>query len=496
MKEFLIELGCIHLLLTLGYLLLLRKEKQYRQMRFYLLLSPVFALFIPFLSLPNPFLSPETINAVSTISSVQIGSISVNPVSDNTNWTLYAIVIGYAAISIYLLFDFLKNIFHIRHLARKSRLELIDDRYVRRNEEIKGSFSFFGWIFISNEIRDEEETSSVILQHEQAHVQLRHSYDLIYLELVKVCFWWLPSIWYSLKEIKKIHEYEADAHTLKNCSIDQYSSILISTTLKTNGLSMASSFHDGLIFKRLEAMKTQTNKVSTWKMGSLATLTLTLFLAFACTERPIANAEQNNKVFTIVEGWADYPGGMDAYYQQLMKEVRYPEEARTSGITGQTWIEFTVERNGSISNVQTAKGIGGGCDEEVVRALQTLGSFEPAQQRGKKVRVKMVQPVIFQLKPDEVNADGTPQGMVIVGEAQRVESDLEVKASFSDGSWSGQVFDAATGEALPGANIVVEGTNLGTVSDLDGSFSVSSYQDQNLLVSFVGYKNASLEAAP
>lgn len=156
--------------------------------------------------------------------------------------------------------------------------------YIRKVRNVRGSFTFFNWIFLSDDIDKNRQDYEVILKHEKAHVSLGHTYDLLFFALFRACFWWLPTAWFINKEIKKIHEYQADAYALKSYPIDHYSSILISSILKSNGLSLASSFHDGLILKRLKAMKQQAKNVSPWKLGTLSALCALLFVVFACSE--------------------------------------------------------------------------------------------------------------------------------------------------------------------------------------------------------------------
>src|SRR5690606_37700798 len=124
---------------------------------------------------------------------------------------------------------------------RKSRREKVNGLTIRRVGNIEGSFTFFNWIFLSDEIDPGQHGYDVILKHEKAHASLGHTYDLIFFELFKVCFWWLPTAWIVLKETKKIHEYQADAAAIKTCDVDLYSSLLISSTLKANGLNLAAA---------------------------------------------------------------------------------------------------------------------------------------------------------------------------------------------------------------------------------------------------------------
>jgi TonB family protein len=338
------------------------------------------------------------------------------------------------------------------------------------------------------------EDYEVILKHEKAHATLGHSYDIIFFELFKVCFWWLPTVWYSIKEIKKIHEYQADACALKSCNVDQYSSILISSTLKSNGLSLASSFDDGLILKRLTAMKQKTKKVSPWKLGALVALCVLLVIAFACSEEQSRESKAadnqstktEDEVFVIVEELPEFKGGMDAFYNYVRNEMTYPLQARQMGIEGRVDVQFVVEKDGSLSDIKTIKGIGAGCDDEAIRVLQNAASFKPGTQRGRPVRVRMVMPIIFKLDEGKTNADNSAQGIIVIEKAESKNGSLKVEASYANGEWFGTVRDPE-GEVLPGANILVAGTTTGAASDLDGKFKVKAGESNELYVSFVGY---------
>lgn len=284
MSNYLIELSVIHMALILGYWMFLRKERQYARMRLYLIASTLLALAIPLLKLPKLFFSDrEPLDAITMVAA-PMDAMAVAAAPEMSMWSHSVLVWIYIAISAFFLFKFLSGVFYLIWLKRNSSHVKVNDMNIRKVGNIKGSFTFFNWIFLSEEIDHNQQDYEAILKHERAHASLGHTYDLMLFELFKVCFWWLPTAWVNIKEIKKIHEYQADAAALKSCDVDQYSSILISSTLKTNGLSLASSFHDGLILKRLTAMKLQVKKISPWKLGALSALCASLIIVFACSE--------------------------------------------------------------------------------------------------------------------------------------------------------------------------------------------------------------------
>jgi periplasmic protein TonB len=107
--------------------------------------------------------------------------------------------------------------------------------------------------------------------------------------------------------------------------------------------------------------------------------------------------EDPNQIFLVVEETAAPIGGMPAFYEFVGKKLKYPAQARRMGVEGKVFVEFVIERDGTITDVKAIKGIGAGCDEEAVRVLQSAPKWKPGKQRGKPVRQRMVLPIAFKL---------------------------------------------------------------------------------------------------
>jgi protein TonB len=104
------------------------------------------------------------------------------------------------------------------------------------------------------------------------------------------------------------------------------------------------------------------------------------------------------EIFTVVEEAPSFPGGEESRIKWLQDHIKYPQMARESGIQGTVYVTFVVEPNGSVSHVKILRGIGGGCDEEAVRVVQAMPSWNPGKQRGKPVRVQFNMPIKFTLQ--------------------------------------------------------------------------------------------------
>jgi protein TonB len=106
-------------------------------------------------------------------------------------------------------------------------------------------------------------------------------------------------------------------------------------------------------------------------------------------------AVDEDRVYTVVEMPAEFPGGVSAMNLFLGNSLKYPKTAKKANVTGKVYAKFLVEKDGSISEVQVVKSLGHGCDEEAVRVIKSMPTWKPAHQRGKIVRSYYMLPVNF-----------------------------------------------------------------------------------------------------
>ena len=101
--------------------------------------------------------------------------------------------------------------------------------------------------------------------------------------------------------------------------------------------------------------------------------------------------------FDIVEEMPEPEGGYEAFYQFVNKHLRYPAQARRMGIEGTVYLRFVVNEKGEMVNIQIARGIGAGCDAEVMRIFKDPPRWKSGKQRGIPVKVNQVMPIRFVL---------------------------------------------------------------------------------------------------
>ncbi len=102
--------------------------------------------------------------------------------------------------------------------------------------------------------------------------------------------------------------------------------------------------------------------------------------------------DDKETIFKAVEQPPEIKGGIE----ELYKKINYPRQALLAGIEGIVKIQFVVDRSGTVKNATVIRGIGGGCDEEALKAVNGL-KFEPGRQRGIAVPVQFTLPVVFKI---------------------------------------------------------------------------------------------------
>ena len=109
-------------------------------------------------------------------------------------------------------------------------------------------------------------------------------------------------------------------------------------------------------------------------------------------------SQKNEEVFDIVEQMPEYPGGMQALFEFLSKNIKYPEDAQKQKVEGRVLVKFVIETDGSISNIEVMKNAFPSLDAEAMRVAQAMPKWTPGKQGGQVVRVKFVLPINFSLK--------------------------------------------------------------------------------------------------
>ena len=436
-----IKVGLCLIAFYLLWKLLLSRETFHRFNRIALLVVMALALVLPWIRFSLDASSPVTDGMVMLEDLIVTPSGVVQSPQAAQPWNVMNVatvvyLVGMAAILAWLL----HSRWSLYRLLKKGREEALPDGVTLHVLPDKiAPFSYFKHIVISEQ--DYRDNPQEILTHEKAHIDLRHSLDVVFMSVVTLFQWWNPAAWLLCRELRQVHEYEADEAVLQQgIDAQQYQLLLIRKSVGNQLFSMANNFNYQSLKKRIRMMT--INKSSRWKqlraLAAVPVIALAL-LAFAnptidaapvvadqpasvvptpqrpemqlpktevapvsvektVNEQAPEPSAQDTKVYETVEQLPEFPGGMEAMIKFLSENVKYPEQAVKDKIEGRVLVQFIVEKTGQIGEVKVARSVSEELDAEAVRVVKSMPNFTPGRQDGKAVAVWYTLPIMFKLQ--------------------------------------------------------------------------------------------------
>ena len=255
-----LKVTCISGLLFLYYHLALRNKQFHYYNRFYLLLCVVISIVLPFMQLQwFTFFSSsqQTIHLYKLMYGNGEDDVAVHA-SAALNYEQIALYL-LAAISVCLIIIFFIRVLKIQHLKKKYPVQHLPAFDFVNTDIPAAPFSFLNNIFWRNDISLQEETGKQILQHELTHIEQKHSWDKILMQLV-LCFYWMNPFYYLIrKELFLIHEFIADEKAVKHSDADAFAKMLLTAHFgKFNFLPAQPIFYSPI--KRRLVMLTTSKK--------------------------------------------------------------------------------------------------------------------------------------------------------------------------------------------------------------------------------------------
>ena len=250
------------------YHLFLRNNKFHTYNRFYLLAATVTSILIPFINIPLYF------NQANEKTSVLYQTLTVISASDpetvvfpsnqdlnyysfltwqNLLWTFYIIV------AVLVFTRFMVALFKINYLLRNNNVEKLDSIKFINTHEPGTPFSFFRWLFWNNKIKLQSTEGQQVFRHELFHIQQKHSWDIVFMELLTVIFWINPFFHLIKKEIKAIHEFLADEFAVKDSEHWSYAELLLMQALGTQTNRLTNPFFHNQIKRRIAMITSSKN---------------------------------------------------------------------------------------------------------------------------------------------------------------------------------------------------------------------------------------------
>ncbi len=243
MIPYLLESNLCIISFALFYYLALHGKSFYKWNRYYILISLLLSLLIPLIHIP-----------LEEVIYVQQGQF--NNTTNANETTGYTLTWQHCLLAIYFiglisgLYVFFKEVFQIRKLISLAELEA-QPNYVLA--KIQGAFplcSFFNYIIVEKD----QPISEYELNHELGHIQQKHSYDKVFMEIVKAIFWFNPGLYFLRSQLHANHEYLADETVVHKYGKNTYLDFLVKSVLnQQHSLSTVNPFHS-LIKNRLHML--------------------------------------------------------------------------------------------------------------------------------------------------------------------------------------------------------------------------------------------------
>ena len=504
--EYILKSAVILALLYSLFYFFLKKETFHKFNRVCLIFTLVASLVLPLVHISTSH--PSAVNQAVMASTTYVTTLPTIVVTPETKaplltwndvlsciyWIGLCVMLLYLAMQIVQTYLLIKG--GLRHTDKFGNTVILKD-------DVKSPFSIFHYIVMS--VEDYEKHRRNILTHEQEHIRMCHSYDLLLLEVVKVIQWFNPFVWFLENDLKALHEYQADEAVI-NQGIDakQYQQLLVVKAVGNRLQPFANNLRRGSLKKRIIMM--YQKKSNRWMMlKALFILPMTCFAIYAfatpenkvveklktkvaaveqtfqeiaapaeeqTTEQPVPVVEEQiaepaapvveqaeepavaeepvvieqevseeapkDSVYETPEKRAQFEGGDAAMYQFIAQNVKYPKIALECGVSGRVIVQFVVEKDGTISEASIySNKAGSGLDvrdvegedatlivvaykekegdtqylsraeyntsrkaleEEALRVVNlTSGKWNPAEEKGKKVRCRYMLPISFRL---------------------------------------------------------------------------------------------------
>lgn len=275
MMEYLLKSMLCLVLLLLFHKLFLQQEVLHRFNRFYLLGAVVFSFLIPLyvveieseelivISEPTAF-EPQVFQSEYEFPAQTVESQTVE-VQASKAFPWSEVLFGaYTLVSLIFLIRFFRNIRILFNQIHRNVTVTFKGYPVVLLEENTLPYSFLKYMFVSKNAYESGEFSEEVFQHELAHVKEGHSWDVLFIELLLIPFWFHPGLYFAKQSIRLNHEFIADQVALKSTSIQAYQHLLLSMTLTNPHNSLVSSLNFSLTKKRLEMMKKKSNPIFKW----------------------------------------------------------------------------------------------------------------------------------------------------------------------------------------------------------------------------------------
>ena len=428
--EYLIRVSAIIIIFYIPYYLLFSQTTFFRLNRFFLLGSVLVSFIIPILNLS--FAGENLVlDMPNMIDGISISSIGDNNIESNHSLVSNILTTIYLSGTFIFISFLMFRIFQLFRIIRRHKVKRSNRIKMITVDNDMAPSSFFNYVFLSD-----NDSFDEILEHEKVHIKQKHSIDILFMEIAKIILWFHPVIWMYSKSIRNLHEYMADEETLlKGYDRLQYQYLVFENSFGARLNLLAVNFNFSPLKKRLKMMTINKSKNrKKWIYLLILPVFLMTIAYYGCEQNSVSEDIEYNEqgdivrkgdIYFMVDKMPDYPGGFEMVKKDIATTLRYPSVAKSQGITGRIFVQFNVDTDGKIVDINIVRTTANKKDEnnevvvvgyrsdgelladkdeaidalekEAVRAVKSLKTFTPGVYKDKKVKVSFTFPINFTL---------------------------------------------------------------------------------------------------
>jgi TonB family protein len=288
--NFMVESGISLAVLSVLYLVFLRKETYFHTNRIFLLLSVVFSILLPFLRIPvytAHYTIIEEVRVTPYQNLLEAVMVTGQGFSENMEKALISsnlVIFIYLTGMLIFLAILLIKVYRLQVIIRNGRVVRSHGYKLVVCDSDNTPFAFLSYIFINRKIQSHPDFGRM-LKHEMEHIRQGHTYDLLILEILVVFQWFNPFIWILRRAIRENHEFIADRAVLDTgIRPAEYKELLLSQYIG-GSFSTASHFNYSLIRNRLRMIsRMKSSKAALMKIVPGILISAALILVFACEQ--------------------------------------------------------------------------------------------------------------------------------------------------------------------------------------------------------------------
>ena len=309
----------------LYYRIFLKDKTFHHYNRFYLLGTLVVSLLLPLLKVDY-----FTINVNQNIYELLL-LLQNNPTSNisSNDFSIYPIIFAILAlVAVFFVAKFGFALWKINQFKKEYPEEKLEGISFYMTNLENAPFSFFRNLFWKNSILLQSDLGKQILKHEMVHIEQKHSYDKLFIEILTAVFWFNPIFYFIKKELNLIHEYLADKKALKNSDTKAFAQMLLETHFSGTILPGTSPFLNSNLKKRIIMLKKSNTKFAYFRKVFALPLLFLLFFVYMVKAKN-TEIQKTNKMVEEMTNFYSQKSTLDTI--KPIKKVEINTELTTNG---------------------------------------------------------------------------------------------------------------------------------------------------------------------